>query len=91
MSTSAPWSFIILKNVHSEADSAILLPKERVLFTAASVGVKRFGNHGPFASIPDTLSAIKMMKALNRKSSSPDTAIRARQKSSMTWKTTTAN
>jgi len=76
-----------LKNVHSEADSAILLPKERVLFTAASVGVKRFGNHRPFVSILDTLSAIKMMKALN-----PEvvTAIRARQKSSMTWKTTTA-
>src|SRR6185295_18024763 len=47
-----------LKNVHSEADSAIWLPKERVLFTAASVGVKRFGNHRPFVSIPDTLSAI---------------------------------
>jgi cyclase len=54
-----------LKNVHSEADTAIWLPKERVLFTAASVGVKRFGNHRPFVSIPDTLSAIKMMKALN--------------------------
>jgi cyclase len=54
-----------LKNVHSEADSAIWLPKERVLFTAASVGVKRFGNHRPFVSIPDTLSAITMMKALN--------------------------
>jgi glyoxylase-like metal-dependent hydrolase (beta-lactamase superfamily II) len=54
-----------LKNVHSEADSAIWLPKERVLFTAASVAVKRFGNHRPFVSIPDTLSAIKMMKALN--------------------------
>jgi len=54
-----------LKNVHSEEDSAIWLPKQRVLFTAASVGVKRFGNHGPFVSIPDTLSAIKMMKALN--------------------------
>jgi len=54
-----------LRNVHSEADSAIWLPKERVLFTAASVGVKRFGNHRPFVSIPDTLSAIKMMKALN--------------------------
>ena len=62
------------ENVYSEADSAIWLPKERVLFTAASVGVKRFGNHRPFVSIPDTLSAIKMMKALNRKSSSPDTA-----------------
>jgi len=53
------------ENVYSEADSAIWLPKERVLFTAASVGVKRFGNHRPFVSIPDTLSAIKMMKALN--------------------------
>ena len=26
-----------LKNVHSEADSAIWLPKERIVFTAASV------------------------------------------------------
>jgi len=33
-----------LKNVHSESDSAIWLPKERVLFTAASVSVKRFNN-----------------------------------------------
>ena len=54
-----------LKNVHSEADTAIWLPKERVLFTAASVGVKRFNNLRPFVSIPDTLNAIKMMKALN--------------------------
>ena len=54
-----------LKNVHSEADSAIWLPKERIVFTAASVTVKRFGNHRPFVSIPDTLSAIKVMKAFN--------------------------
>jgi cyclase len=54
-----------LKNVHSEADTAIWLPKERVLFAAASVGVKRFNNHRPFVSLPDTLVAIKMMKALN--------------------------
>jgi cyclase len=54
-----------LKNVHSEADTGIWLPKERVLFTAASVGVKRFNNLRPFVSIPDTLAAIKMMKALN--------------------------
>ena len=54
-----------LKNIHSEVDTAIWLPQERVLFTAASVAVKRFGNHRPFVSIPDTLSAIKMMKALN--------------------------
>jgi cyclase len=54
-----------LKNVHSEADTAIWLPKEHIVFTAASVTVKRFGNHRPFVSIPDTLSAIKMMKGLN--------------------------
>jgi cyclase len=54
-----------LKNVHSEADTAIWLPKERIVFTAASVTVKRFGNHRLFVSIPDTLNAIKMMKALN--------------------------
>ena len=54
-----------LKNVHSEADTAIWLPKERMVFTAAAVTVKRFGNHRPFVSIPDTLSGIKMMKALN--------------------------
>ena len=54
-----------LKNVHSESDSAIWLPRERVLFTAASIGVKRFNNLRPFVSIPDTLNGIKMMKALN--------------------------
>ena len=54
-----------LKNIHSEADTAIWMPKERIVFTAASVTVKRFGNHRPFVSIPDTLSGIKMMKALN--------------------------
>jgi len=54
-----------LKNVHSEADTAIWLPKERMVFTAASVRVKSFGSHRPFVTIPDTLSGIKMMRALN--------------------------
>lgn len=53
-----------LKNVHSESDTAIWLPQERVLFTAASVAVKRFNNLRTSVSIPDTLDAIKMMKAL---------------------------
>jgi cyclase len=53
-----------LKNVHSEADTAIWLPKERVLFTASSVGVRRFNNLREFVSIPDTLNAIRMMRAL---------------------------
>ena len=54
-----------LKNVHSEADTGIWLPKERVLFAAATVGVKRFPNIRPFLTIPDILAAIKTMRALN--------------------------
>jgi cyclase len=54
-----------LKSVHSEADSAVWMPKERIVFAAASVGVKRFSNLRPFVNIADTLEAIKMMKALN--------------------------
>jgi cyclase len=53
-----------LKSVHSEADTAIWLPKERIVFAAASVGVKRFSNLRPFVRIGDTLEAIKMMKGL---------------------------
>jgi cyclase len=54
-----------LKSVHSEADSAIWMPKERIVFAAASVGVKRFSNLRPFVKVTDTLGAIKMMRALN--------------------------
>lgn len=54
-----------LKSVHSEADTAIWMPKERIVFTAASVGVKRFSNLRPSVKIADTLDAIKMMRALN--------------------------
>src|SRR5262247_3473469 len=54
-----------LKNVHSEADTAIWLPKERVLFAAAVAGIKRFSNIRPPTQIPDMISAMKMMKALD--------------------------
>ena len=54
-----------LKNVHSEADSAIWLPKERVIFSAAVAGVKRFSNLRPSVQIEDMISAMKMMKSLN--------------------------
>jgi cyclase len=54
-----------LKNVHSEADTAIWLPRERVVFSAAVAGLKRFSNLRPFVQIPDMISAMKMMKALN--------------------------
>jgi cyclase len=54
-----------LKNVHSEADTAIWLPRERVLFSAAVAGINRFSNLRPFVQIPDMLNAMNMMKALN--------------------------
>ncbi len=56
---------ICLKNVHSEADTAIWLPKERVLWATAAVGVKRYPNIRPFLTIPDILAAIKSMRALD--------------------------
>jgi len=55
----------VFEKRHSEADAAIWMPKERIVFAAASVGVKRFSNLRPFVKIADTLAAIKMMRALN--------------------------
>ena len=40
-----------LKNVHSEADTAVWLPKERVLFAASAANVKSFINLRPFVRI----------------------------------------
>ena len=54
-----------LKNVHSEADTAIWLPKERVLFSASAVVVDQFNIFRPNVTIPDILAAAKMMKGLN--------------------------
>ncbi len=54
-----------MKNVHSEADSAVWLPKERVLFSASAVVVEQFNVFRPNVNIPDILAAAKMMKALN--------------------------
>ena len=59
------FELIYLKNVHSEADTAIWLPNERVLWATAAVGVKRYPNIRPFLAIPDILAAIKLMRALN--------------------------
>jgi cyclase len=59
------FELMVLKNVHSEADTAIWLPRERVLWAAAAVGVKRYPNIRPFLTIPDILASIKLMRALN--------------------------
>jgi cyclase len=60
-----------MKNVHSEADSAVWLPKERVLFSASAVVVEQFNVFRPNVNIPDILAAAKMMKALNPESVIP--------------------
>jgi cyclase len=54
-----------LKGVHSESDSAIWLPNERVLFSASAFVVNQVNILRPFVTIPDILAAGKMMKALN--------------------------
>jgi cyclase len=59
------FELIYLKNVHSEADTAIWLPKERVLFAASAANVRRFLNLRPSVVIPDVLASYKLMKSLN--------------------------
>ena len=54
-----------LKNVHSEADTAVWLPKERVLFAASAANVKSFINLRPFVRFQDVLASYKLMKSLN--------------------------
>jgi cyclase len=59
------FELMYLKNVHSEADTAIWLPKERVLFAASAANVRRFINLRPSVVIPDVLASYKLMKSLN--------------------------
>jgi cyclase len=54
-----------LKGVHSEADTAIWLPKERVLFSASAFVSEQINIFRSFVNISDILAAGKMMKALN--------------------------
>jgi cyclase len=59
------FELMYLKNVHSEADTAIWLPKERVLFAASAANVRRFLNLRPSVVIADVLASYKLMKSLN--------------------------
>ena len=54
-----------MKGVHSEADTAIWLPKERLLFSASAFTSEQINIFRPFVNISDILAAGKMMKALN--------------------------
>jgi cyclase len=59
------FELMYLKGVHSESDTAVWLPKERVVFSAAGIVVNQINNLRPIVSIPDILAAAKMMKSLN--------------------------
>ena len=54
-----------LKNVHSEADTAVWLPNERVLFASSVAIPDSINNLRPFVAIPEMLTTIKMLKSLN--------------------------
>lgn len=58
------FELMYLKGVHSEADSAIWLAKERVLFSASAAVVNQINILRPFVTIPNILAATKMMTAL---------------------------
>ena len=54
-----------LRNAHSEADTAVWLPRERVLFSASVALPKSLNNVRPFVTIADMLTATRMLRALN--------------------------
>ncbi|HEY7302055.1 MAG TPA: MBL fold metallo-hydrolase [Xanthobacteraceae bacterium] len=59
------FQLMYLKGVHSESDSAIWLPNERVVFSASAFVNNQINILRPFVTIPDILAAGKMLKALN--------------------------
>ena len=59
------FELIYLKNVHSEADTAIWLPKERVLFAASAANVRTMINLRPHVTVPDVLAGYRLMRSLN--------------------------
>ncbi len=58
------FELMYLKGVHSEADTAVWLPDERVVFSASAFVVNQINILRPFVTIPDILAAGKLMKAL---------------------------
>ena len=46
------FELLYLKNVHSEADTAIWLPKERVLFASSAANVKKHSQSAPVCAHP---------------------------------------
>ena len=59
------FELIYLKNVHSVADTAVWMPKERVLFASSAANVRTFLNLRPTVVLPDVIASYKLMKSLN--------------------------
>lgn len=59
------FELIYLKNVHSFADTAVWMPKERVLFASSAANVRTFLNLRPTVVLPDVIASYKLMKSLN--------------------------
>lgn len=53
------------KNAHSEADTAVWMPAERVLFAGSAAIPNSLNNVRAFVTIADILTATRMMRALN--------------------------
>lgn len=54
-----------LRNVHSEADTAVWLPRERVLFASSVALPNSLNNIRPFVTLADMLAGIRMLRSLN--------------------------
>jgi cyclase len=54
-----------LPRVHSESDTAVWLPAERVVFSASAFVNNQINILRPFVTVPDILAAGKKLKALN--------------------------
>jgi cyclase len=59
------FELIYLKNAHSLADTAVWMPKERVLFASSAANVRTFINLRPTVVLPDVIASYKLMKSLN--------------------------
>ena len=59
------FELIYLRNAHSFADTAVWLPKERVLFASSAANVRTFINLRPTVVLPDVIASYKLMKSLN--------------------------
>jgi len=54
-----------VRNAHSEADTAVWLPAERVLFAGSAAIPNSLNNVRPFVTIADLLAAARMLRSLN--------------------------